>query len=57
MKQIITISLFFLFSLQGFSTNQVKDYLILDNDTLYLYDSPLEQISNISSDIFELEQP
>lgn len=57
MKQIITISLFFLFSLQGFSTNQVKDYLILDNDTLYLYDSPLEQIKNISGDIYELEQP
>jgi hypothetical protein len=57
MKQIITISLFFLFSSQGFSTNQVKDYLILDNDTLYLYDSPLEQIKNISNDIFDLEQP
>jgi hypothetical protein len=31
----------------------VKDILYYDNDTLYLYDSPLEQIDGITAKIFE----
>ena len=54
MKQFVIIVMFLLFSVKGFSTNQVEDYLIFNKDTLYFNDlpgyinSPLEQIDSIS---------
>ena len=50
MKQFVIILIFLLFSVKGFSTQQVEDYLIFNKDTLYFYEfpdyinSPLEQI-------------
>lgn len=38
-------------SIKVFSTPQVKDYLIIGEDTFYLYESPLEQIANLSEKI------
>jgi hypothetical protein len=49
--------MFLFFSIKGYSTYQVEDYLIFNNDTLYFTNlpknihSPLEQISNISGKI------
>lgn len=56
MKRFVVIFVFLLFSIKGFSTYQVEDYLIIDKDTLYFsnsqkYISPLEQIENISHKI------
>ena len=54
MKQFVIIVIFLLFSVKGFSTHQVEDYLIFDKDTLYfgvlpgLICSPLQQIGSIS---------
>ncbi len=42
------IILLSLIVLNSYSTNQVKDILYWNNDTLYLYESPLEQISGIT---------
>ncbi len=46
MKTIIII-LFSWISINCYSTNQIKDILYWNNDTLFLYESPLEQISGI----------
>ena len=51
MKQFVMILAFLLFSVKGFSTPQAQDYLIFNDDTLRLYESPLEQIDNISHNI------
>lgn len=39
----------------AFSTPQINDILIWNQDTLYLYDSPLEQIPNISKKIDDIK--
>ena len=55
--KLVLILMFLFFSIKGFSTYQVEDYLIFNNDTLYFSNSPkyisspLEQISNISRQI------
>lgn len=36
------------------ATNQVPDYLIIEKDTFYFYDSPLEQLYNISDKVQEI---
>lgn len=51
---ILTILLFLV--LDGFSTNQIEDYIIIENDTLFLYDSPLEQIDDISQKINKIHE-
>ena len=53
MKKIIIILILLLFSIKGFSTRQVEDYLIYGNDTLRFYNSPLEQIDSIAYNIAE----
>ncbi|MDL2262665.1 energy transducer TonB [Bacteroidales bacterium OttesenSCG-928-I21] len=58
MKKNLIILLFISFSIKGFSTYQIKDYLIYDNDTLYFNNcndlvSPLELIDSISFRIYE----
>ena len=50
MKQSIIVLMFLLFSSNAFSTHQVEDYLIFDNDTLRFYGPPpLEQSNSIVS--------
>lgn len=38
------------------ATNQVEDILYHGQDTLFLYDSPLEQVDSITAKIFELKK-
>jgi len=56
MKRHITILILCLLSLEGFSTHQVEDYLIYNSDTLFFYDSPLEQIDSISWKIYQINK-
>ena len=51
MKRLITLLILCLLSLEVLSTDQVRDYLIYNKDTLFFYDSPLEQIDNITGKI------
>ena len=51
MKKLTTILILFLIALNAFSTNQNKDILIMQSDTLYLYESPLEKVDSISEKI------
>jgi len=51
MKRKTTICIFVLLVTITHATNQVKDILVMNGDTLYLYNSPLEQIHNISQKI------
>ena len=57
MRRFIVILSFSLFSIKGFSTFQVEDYVIINNDTLYFnkvqgyINSPLEQIDGVSERI------
>jgi len=51
MKKNITILLLILFATIAHATNQAKDILMLNGDTLFLYNSPLEQVDNISKKI------
>ena len=54
MKRIRAFVILILIVGKAFSTNQVKDILIYNNDTLFLYDSPLDQIQDISKRINDL---
>lgn len=51
MKKTYTVLFFVLFFIIGNATNQEKDRLIFNGDTLFLYESPLESFPNISKRI------
>lgn len=51
MRNYFVLIIVGLFYLNGFSTHQVEDYLIRGNDTLFFYESPLEQINDISEKV------
>lgn len=40
---------------KGYATKQISDYLIYNNDTLYLYESPLEKIDRITFKIQKMD--
>ncbi|MFS4481442.1 hypothetical protein ACKGJY_00355 [Hyunsoonleella sp. 2307UL5-6] len=44
MNKILTISLFLIVTLNCYSTEQISDLLIVENDTLYLKSFPLEKL-------------
>lgn len=51
MQKSIFLAILLFFAVKGFSTYQIQDYMIWNNDTFYFYESPLEQIDNIASKI------
>ena len=51
MKRLITIIIFLLLICKLYATGQIKDILLLNGDTCELYESPLEQVKNISEKI------
>ena len=55
MKRLTIFLLFNLIIGKAFSTAQVNDILIWNQDTLYLYESPLEQIPDISKKISDIK--
>lgn len=56
MKIFCNLVLLILMINQVMATNQVKDILYHGKDTLFLYDSPLEQIDRITAKIFDLKK-
>ncbi len=56
MKRILNLIVFIFIVTVATATNQRKDILVMNGDTLYLYNSPLEQFDNISERISGLYQ-
>ena len=55
MRILATIFVVTFFFCSANATNQVNDILIYKNDTLFLYDSPLEQFEDVTKRILSLE--